>query len=216
VNYCIKVGSRGSALARAQVDEVLQELRRVHPQVYFEPLWIETTGDRDLKMSLATLGKTDFFTREVDKALEQGRCRIAIHSAKDLPDPLPAGLVRIALTRGVDPRDALVFRTTWEAIPQGGRVGISSARREEVIRALRGDLLCTPIRGVIESRLKQLDEGKYDAIVVAEAALIRLGLTHRPRLFLPGETAPLQGQLAVLARVGDEEMRELFQSIGNS
>jgi hydroxymethylbilane synthase len=209
------VGSRTSSLARAQVDEVLGELKKVHPHVAFNPLWVKTTGDIDLKTSLKTLEKSDFFTRQIDELLLSGACRIAIHSAKDLPDPLPRGLVIVALTRGVDPRDALVFRgkQTLSDVPVGGRIGTSSARREEVIKAVRGDLVCTDIRGTIQSRLSQLDRGLYDGVVIAEAALIRLKLHSRSRLLLSGSTPPLQGKLAVLAREGDEEMRHLFSCI---
>lgn len=209
------VGSRASPLAKAQVDEVLRELKKVHPHVTFDPLWVKTTGDVDLKTSLKTLEKSDFFTRQIDELLLSGECRIAIHSAKDLPDPLPRSLVLVALTRGVDPRDALVFRgkQVLSDIPLGGRVGTSSARREDVIKAVRGDLVCADIRGTIQSRLSQLDRGLYDGVVIAEAALVRLKLHSRSRLLLSGSTPPLQGKLAVVAREEDEEMRHLFSCI---
>ena len=144
--------------------------------------------------------------------LLQGRCRIAIHSAKDLPEPLPEGLALVAVTRGVDASDALVFRSGGglAALPPGSRVGASSARREEAVLALRPDLRMVDIRGTIEKRLALLHERAIDALVVAEAALIRLGLTHLTRIALPGPTAPLQGQLAVVARSGDIDMERLF------
>jgi hydroxymethylbilane synthase len=175
-------------------------------------VWIETRGDLDLTTSLRHLDKTDFFTREIDALLLKGECRIAIHSAKDLPEPLPTGLVRIALTTGVDPRDALVLRP-GETLHSGARVATSSLRREQQIQALYPAVCCVDIRGTIEARLQLLDRGEFDALVVAEAALIRLGLTHLPRQLLQGPAAPLQGRLAVLSREGDEEMRHLFSCL---
>jgi hydroxymethylbilane synthase len=197
------------------VEEVLQELRCFHPEVEFQPLWIETTGDRDLTTSLRSLEKTDFFTREIDAFQKSGGCRISIHSAKDLPEPLPEGLALVAVTKGVDPSDVIVLRDaeTLLSLPFGAKVGTSSIRRETQIRTLRNDLICVDVRGPIERRLALLDTGVIDGVVMAEAALIRLKLTHRTRFPLPGERAPLQGQLAVLSLEGDEQMRELFQCI---
>ena len=208
----IRVGARKSLLSQAQVNEVLQELLTYHPNVEFEPVWVETSGDLDQKTSLKTLGKTDFFTKEIDQRLLDGEVSIAIHSAKDLPDPLPEGLSRVALTQGLDPSDSLVLRDgeRLEALEMSARIGTSSVRREAVIQTLRSDLLCVDIRGPIAKRLALLDQGHVDGVVIAEAALIRLGLINRNRIILKGESAPLQGQLAVLARLGDKEMSELF------
>ena len=211
VSVCnLSVGARSSLLSKAQLKEVEEELRVFHPQVEFVPSWLETTGDLDLKTSLRTLGKTDFFTREIDQMQLSGRCRISIHSAKDLPEPLTPGLVLVALTKGVDSSDCLVCNGE---LRKGARIGASCERRDLMVKALRADLVCADIRGTIDRRLALLDAGEYDGVVMAEAALIRLGLTHRQRIPLPGETAPLQGQLAVLAREGDLEMAELFSCI---
>jgi hydroxymethylbilane synthase len=209
----ISVGARASPLSRAQVREIFESLQIDHPEIFFNPLWTVTTGDRDLKSSLRTLGKSDFFTKEIDEMLLRGWCRVAIHSAKDLPDPLREGLTIAALTKGVDPRDALVFREGLKNLPQGALVGVSCERRERAIQMLRADLRCREIRGTIENRLQQLDRGEFDAVVMAEAALIRLQLTERYRLYLNGERAPLQGQLAVVIRENDQEMMELFSCL---
>jgi hydroxymethylbilane synthase len=211
VNLFLHIGARGSQLSRAQVEEVIAELQVFHPHVTYEPVWIETVGDRDLGVSLRALEKTDFFTCEIDQRQLRGEFRLSIHSAKDLPDPLPQGLEIIALTKGVDPSDAIVLRD--QDLPLGAKIGTSSLRREQNIRALRADLICADIRGSVDHRLRQLDEGHYDGVVIAEAALIRLGLTHRLRIPLPGETAAWQGQLAVVAREEDYEMQELFSCI---
>jgi hydroxymethylbilane synthase len=194
-----------------QVNEVLQEIQKFYPEILFDVLLVETTGDLDQKTSLRTLEKTDFFTKEIDALLLKGECRLAIHSAKDLPDPLPKGLALAALTRGVDPSDALVVREV--PLKRGARIGTSSLRREERVRALSLNLECVDIRGTIEQRLELLDSGEVDGVVIAEAALIRLGLTERLRLPLPGPTAPLQGQLAVIVQSEDHEMKGIFSII---
>lgn len=208
VELQIKIGARQSRLSQAQVKEVFEALSAFHPHVQFDPVWIETTGDRDLSTSLRSLEKTDFFTKEIDERLLREDFRIAVHSAKDLPEPLTRGLQIVALTKGVDPSDSVVL--IKDLLPLGARIGTSSLRREENIKALRPDLVCADIRGTIESRLEQLDAGLYDGVVIAEAALIRLQLTHRRRIALPGASAHLQGQLAVVARAGDDEMAQLF------
>lgn len=159
----------------------------------------ETVGDKDLLTSLLDLGKTDFFTKELDEALLQGEIDIALHSAKDLPDPLPEGLVCIHMTESIDPRDALVLRDGYE-IGKKPVVGVSSPRRVDTVKRVWRDAVCKDIRGTIERRLFLLDSKEYDAVVVAEAALIRLGLTGRRRMYLPGETAEHQGRLAIVCR----------------
>lgn len=215
IKCIIEVGARGSPLSRVQIEEVLNEVRAFHPDVDFQPIYVQTTGDNDLKTSLRTLDKTDFFTKEIDALQLSGGCRISIHSAKDLPEPLPKGLVLAALTQGVDPSDVLVLRegASLETLPLGAKIGTSSVRREKNIVGLRSDLVCVDIRGTIGARLQLLSQGVVDGLVMAEAALIRLELTHLNRIRLPGEGAPLQGQLAVLAREDDEEMLKLFAPI---
>ena len=209
----ILAGSRNSPLAKAQFFEVQKEL-----SIALNPIWVETAGDCDLAQSLRTLGKTDFFTRELDQMLLQGAVRIAIHSAKDLPEPLPEGLSLVGLTKGIDPRDSLVLRSqeTFYALPQGAKIATSSVRREDAIRRLRSDLSFIDLRGKIGDRLAKLDRKEADGVVVAEAALIRLELTHLNRMSLEGETIPFQGRLAILARSNDVEMREFFAALFGS
>ncbi len=209
----ITVGARESPLSKKQVEEVLRDLLLHHPTVEFVPLYTKTYGDLDRTTSLRVLGKTNFFTREIDEMQLQGKCRISIHSAKDLPDPLRKGLVCVALTQGIDPSDSLVLKegACFEELPKGARIGTSSLRREEMLKKLRDDWIFIDIRGTIEERLTQLRQGLVDGVVIAEAALIRLELTALNRIRLSGETTPLQGRLAVIAREGDQEMRELFK-----
>lgn len=164
--------------------------------------WVETKGDLDKTTSLRTLGKSDFFTRELDLLLLQRKIDLALHSAKDLPDPLPKGLFLLWLSACLDPRDALVYQK--EPIC---RVATSSERREEAVRSLYPDVEFTDLRGTIGERLERLDRKEVDGVVVAEAALLRLGWTHLKRVYLPGETTPGQGQLALIVR---EEEREEY------
>lgn len=208
----ISIGARSSPLSRAQLEEVEEEIRFHHPHLIFDPVWVKTAGDLDKKTSLRTLGKSDFFTRELDQMLLEGEIRIAIHSAKDLPEPLKEGIAMAALTRGVDPKDSLVFRPkeSLETLPKGALIATSSERREEAVKELRDDLRFVDLRGTIGERLAKLDKDEADGVVVAEAAILRLKLTHLNRIFLPGETALHQGRLAILSRSGDEEMKTLF------
>ncbi len=211
--FCeITVGARSSALSKTQVEEVFQEVKKYHSHIEFVKTFSHTIGDNDQKTSLRTLGKTDFFTREIDLLLLNHEIRVGIHSAKDLPDPLPEGVMIVAVTEGVDSSDSLVLREgeTLETISSGSIIATSSERREEAVRELRKDLTFVDIRGDIGMRLAQLDSGKVDGVVIAEAALIRLGFVDRNRITLPGETTKGQGQLAITARLGDVEMEELF------
>lgn len=216
----IVVGARSSKLSQAQVCEVLKELQTFVPEVIFSPIFLETTGDKDLQSSLRNLGKTDFFTKEIDEMQLNGKCRIGIHSAKDLPDPLAKGLVLVAMTKGVDSSDSLVLRAGQDvkSLPERARIGVSCQRREEAVKALRSDLCCVDIRGTIDSRLAQLQRGDVDGVVVAESALIRLQIafgqgSSLEKISLKSETAPFQGRLAVVAVEGDQEMAQLFSRI---
>ena len=215
MTFSIAVGARSSPLSQAQAQEVLAALRKYHPEVSFEIILTESTGDKDHKTSLRTLDKTDFFTKEIDAMVLNGQCRLGIHSAKDLPDPLPVGLSVVCLTAGVDSSDTLVLNPgmTLETLPPGAVIATSSVRREESVRQLRADLHFVDIRGTIGQRLAKLDRGEVDGVVIAEAALIRLGWTHLNRVRLPGETTPYQGKLAVLARKDDQDMVALFECL---
>ena len=207
----IVIGARASLLSRAQVEEVYQEIKVFFPEIRFFPIWITTRGDQDKKTSLKALEKTDFFTDEIDRRQVAGECQISIHSAKDLPDPLHPELEVVAFTKGGDPSDSLVVRAL--PLPHGARIGTSSERREAFLKNWREDLVCVDIRGTIDERLKLLDDGVVDGVVMAEAALIRLKLAERPRLHLDWETAKMQGRLAIIARKNDTAMRNIFQKV---
>lgn len=205
----VRIAARNSPLSVAQVEEFRSF---VHPWVEFEAEYVETYGDKDKKTSLRTLEKTDFFTREVDHLVLTKNCDLSLHSAKDLPHPLPEGLCLIALTKGVDSRDVIVLRAgeTLESLPKGAKIASSSLRRIEAVKELRNDLEFIDLRGTIGERLKLLDEGIADGIVMAEAALLRLKLTHLNRVYIPGSTAEGQGKLAV---VGRKETKSILEKL---
>ncbi len=211
----IEVAARQSPLSRAQVNELYSELIRWHPDVHFTLQWVLTIGDKDKTTSLRTLGKTDFFTKEVDALVLDGKCRIGIHSAKDLPDHLKPGLTIVAITKGVDSSDVLVLRPgeRIESLSKEAIIATSSLRREKNVRCLREDIQFTDIRGTIGERLEKLFCGDVDGVVIAKAALIRLGLNDLNTQPIPGETTPLQGQLAVVAREEDTEIKKLMSCL---
>lgn len=211
----ISVAARSSALSRVQVVEVLKALQDFHPSVEFDIHYLSTIGDRDQTTSLRTLGQTDFFTRDIDLLVQNKTCRLGIHSAKDLPHPLPIGLALLCLTKGLDSSDSLILHpgSTLESLPSGARIGTSSKNREDNVRCIRDDLSFKDIRGTIQDRLSYLWRGEIDGVVIAEAALIRLNLTHLNRISLPGTTTVGQGQLAVIGREGDREMKMLFSCL---
>ena len=195
----IRIISRQSQLALLQVEELVKEAGITD----YELIKTTSYGDRHKEVSLMDEGLAqDFFTRELDEALLEGRADIAVHSAKDLPNPLPDGIELLALTEGKDPSDSLVARDglTLATLPEGSKVGTSSAQRKEELLKVRPDLVVVPIRGTIEERIAQVDDGSVDALIVATCALDRLGLSHRATERLPFKTHPLQGKLAVTGR----------------
>ncbi|MEI6284986.1 MAG: hydroxymethylbilane synthase [Bacillota bacterium] len=207
----LRIAARGSALAIKQVDEVMAQL----PDCKFGLQAVTTIGDSDKQRSLWDNAPGDFFTREIDEQLLAGQADIAIHSAKDLPYPLPPGIVLLALTKAADNRDTLVSRDNklLAELPVTSRIGTSSAARRENILALRADLTVVSIRGNIEERLQQVDDGSVDGLIVAACALQRLGLAERITQFLPIDAHPLQGRLAVTGLRNRADLRVLFSAI---
>jgi hydroxymethylbilane synthase len=201
----IRLGTRGSALARAQAGWVADRLDDA------ELVVIETAGDRDREHRYDQIGDgRAVFTREIEQALLDGRIDVAVHSAKDLTGDMPAGLEIAAVPEREDPRDACCgpYGSLAE-IPAGARIGTSSARRAGLLGVLRPDLEVVPLRGNVDTRLRKLDAGEADAIVVAAAGLVRLGLLSRIGfLFDPAEFVPEAGQgaLALQVRSGEAEL----------
>jgi len=196
----IVIASRESTLALWQARHVQTRLAVLYPQANVEILGMTTEGDRRLDVSLAKVGGKGLFVKELEEALAAGRADIAVHSVKDLPMLLPAGYVLAAILERADPRDAFVSNRFPDlaALPSGARVGTSSLRRECQLRAQRPDLRFEPLRGNVPTRLKKLDDGQYDAVILAAAGLKRLGLEDRiTRLLAPAESLPAPGQGAL-------------------
>ena len=211
----LRVGTRTSPLALAQVREIAQTLKTIAPGVELEITSMDTAGDKDKKTPISEMEGTDFFTREIDQALLDKRIDLAVHSAKDLADQVPEGIVIAAITRSVDPYDVLVSKNHLKLrdLPKGAKVGTSSERRKNQLRAYRPDLKLVDIRGTMGERLDKLFSEDLDAIVIAGAGLIRLGLGRRITERISFDILkphPLQGSLAVAVRAEDEELRAFF------
>lgn len=203
----LKVGSRGSALALRQTQIVIDEISRLNPGVECRVEIIKTTGDRILDVPLAKIGDKGLFVKEIEAALISGEIDLAVHSAKDLPTEMDERLTIAAFPERECPADALVSKMGKLAeLPQRARVGTSSLRRRAQILAARPDLEMIDLRGNLDTRLRKLDGEDYDAIVLACAGLVRMGLESRITEVLPYEVclpAAGQGALAVQCRSGD-------------
>ncbi|HEU4508053.1 MAG TPA: hydroxymethylbilane synthase, partial [Pyrinomonadaceae bacterium] len=195
------IGSRGSKLALWQAEQARESLQRLNPGIEIKIEIIKTTGD--VKSDpLSVIGGKGVFTKELEEALLDGRIDIAVHSLKDLPTILPAGLAISAICEREDPRDALVLRAGTRGslvdLPEGAVVGTSSQRRLAQLKALRGDVEVRDLRGNVDTRIRKLDEGQYDALILATAGLVRLGLEERISTRIPfDEMLPAVGQGAI-------------------
>jgi hydroxymethylbilane synthase len=198
----LTIGSRGSQLALWQAHWIQARLEQLGEPSRIEI--IKTTGDKITDVALSQVGSKGLFTKEIEEALLAGAIDLAVHSLKDMPTDLPAGLTLAAIPEREDPRDALVGRA-FEDLPKGARVGTGSLRRAAQLRARRPDLQIEDIRGNIDTRLRKLDEGRYDAIVLAAAGLRRLGWENRiTELFNPSVMCPAVGQGALAVETRDD------------
>jgi hydroxymethylbilane synthase len=198
----LTIGARGSQLALWQARWIQARLEGMGEQCGIEV--IRTTGDTITDVALSKVGTKGLFTKEIEEALLAGAIDLAVHSLKDLPTALPAGLTMAAIPEREDPRDAWVGRKLPE-LAAGARVGTSSLRRSAQLRAFRPDLVIEDIRGNVDTRLRKLDEGRYDAVVLASAGLHRLGLEHRiTGLFDPRIMCPAVGQGALAVETRDD------------
>jgi hydroxymethylbilane synthase len=202
----LRIGSRGSQLALWQSNHISALLRARGHEVEIEI--IHTTGDKITDVALAMVGTKGMFTKEIEEALAAGRVDLAVHSLKDLPTELPPGFELAAITERQDPRDAFCSRhySKIEDLPQGARVGTSSLRRQAQLKAIRPDLDIHPLRGNVDTRLRKLEQGEYDAIILAASGLKRLGKTELIKEIVPVEImcpAAGQGALGIEIRLGD-------------
>lgn len=214
----VRIGTRASPLALKQVEEVLGFLSSAGINITPEVVCIDTYGDKDKTTPVSEIEGTDFFTREIDNALLEKKIDFAVHSAKDLPDKIPDGLVIAVITKPQEQCDALVSKRKLqlEELPKGAKIGASSQRRKEQLKKYRRDFEVIDIRGNIGERLAKLDNDGLDAIVVASCALVRLGLEYRITQRIPLEILTphlLQGSLAVVVREDAPEIRKLFTEL---
>ena len=216
----IRVGTRGSALARVQTDEVVQALTAAWPDVRVEVIPITPDGDRRKAAPLQALGRGTF-VKGLEEPLLRGEIDIAVHSAKDMASEVPQGLAIVAYPERSDPRDVIVNRwnARFEDLPQGSRLGTSSPRRAGQLLAVRPDLDFVPIRGNVDTRIGKVGEDGCDGVVLAAAGLDRLGWQDRVSEFLdPDLCIPDAGQgaLAIEARVDDSEVVELLETVNHA
>jgi len=205
----LRIGTRASALALWQAREVAARIAAQPDSPAVELVHIRTSGDQQTERPLWQVRGQAFFTREIDRALLAEEVDIAVHSLKDLPTQLDAGLELAALLPRADPRDALLSLrgATLAALPAGARIGTSSLRRRAFLARLRPDAMLLELRGNVPTRIERLQHGEYDAIVLAAAGLVRLGLAQHVTEYLPAESFPpavSQGVIGVCARSGDE------------
>ena len=216
----LRIATRKSQLALWQAEHVAMLLRHAHAGLDVELVPMSTKGDRIQDRSLAAIGGKGLFIKELEAALEEHRADIAVHSMKDVPGELPDGLLIAAVLPRADPRDALLTAQAerLEDLPLGARVGTSSLRRQAQLLSARPDLRIEALRGNVDTRVRRLDDGGLDAIILACAGLIRLGWESRitarldPRICLP---AVGQGVIGIECRVDDAHSRLLLQVLND-
>ena len=216
----LRIATRKSALALWQANHVQSLLREAHEGIDIELVKIVTEGDRILDRPLAEIGGKGLFLKELERAMLDGEADLAVHSMKDVPASMAGGLVLDAVLPRANPYDALVSRDNrvLAELPSGSRIGTSSLRRKSQLLALRPDLVVTDLRGNVDTRLRKLDEGQYDAIILACAGLQRLGLGERisetlqPPDWLPAST---QGIIGLQCRQDDTLTRALIEPLAD-
>lgn len=222
MNRPLRIGTRGSALALWQANFIKGLLLEKNPGLTSEIKVIKTEGDRNMGAPLSEIGGKGVFVKEIEEALISGEIDAAVHSMKDMPAVLPAGLVIGAVPRRHDPRDALLSKEglTLAGLPEGARVGTGSLRRGAQIRGWRPGLVIVPIRGNVDTRIRRLREGnEYDAAVLAAAGLERMGLLGEASEIIPADVmvpAPGQGIIAVEIRDNDRGTREIVSVINHT
>jgi hydroxymethylbilane synthase len=211
----LRIATRKSELALWQARHVAEKLESIAEVTQVELLPMSTRGDEILDRSLQKIGGKGLFIKELEQALQDGKADLAVHSMKDVPADMPGGFCIAAVLRRANPSDALVTvdNRGLQSVPQGGRIGSSSLRRQAQLRALRPDIVVEPLRGNVNTRLAKLERGEYDAIVLASAGLQRLGMASRiaeefsPEHMLP---AAAQGVLGIECLLDREDLRSLL------
>lgn len=215
----VRIATRKSALALWQAEYVKAQLEHFHPNINVELVPMTTKGDIILDTPLAKVGGKGLFVKELEVAMLENRADIAVHSMKDVPVEFPEGLGLEIICPREDPRDAFISNTitSFSELPQGAIVGTSSLRRQCQIKALRPDLDIRDLRGNVNTRLAKLDNGDYDAIILAAAGMIRLEMPERIQEFIEPEVmlpANGQGAVGIECRDDDEEIKALLAPLG--
>ncbi|HGX91834.1 MAG TPA: hydroxymethylbilane synthase [Candidatus Tenderia sp.] len=217
----IRIATRKSPLAMWQAEYVRDRLMAIHPELNVELLGMTTQGDKILDSPLAKIGGKGLFVKELEQQMLDGGADIAVHSMKDVPVAFPDGLHLAVICEREDPRDAFVSNhfQSLDELPQGAKVGTSSMRRQCQLKALRPDLQILDLRGNVNTRLRKLDEGQYDAIILAAAGLIRLGFETRiTQTMSTGISLPAigQGAVGIECRSNDERINQLIAPLNDS
>jgi len=217
----LKLGTRGSKLARWQAQAVAERLKEFHPDLQVEMVIVKTVGDKILDVALSRIGDKGLFTKELEKALLDGTIDLAVHSLKDLPSQLGEGLKLAAVMPREYPGDVLISRSGVPLfeLPPGGVIGTSSLRRTAQLKAIRPDLHVIDIRGNVETRIKKMQEENLDGIILAYAGVKRLGMEHWITQVLPYDImlpATGQGTIAIETRDNDEQMDSLLEAVNHS
>jgi hydroxymethylbilane synthase len=215
----LRIGSRGSQLALWQANHVAALLREQGHTVEIEV--IKTTGDKITSVALAKVGTKGMFTKEIEEALHDHRVDLAVHSLKDVPTELEHEFELAAIMKREDPRDAFISVnfSSLEELPQGAKVGTSSLRRQCQLKAVRPDLEVFPLRGNVDTRIRKLESGEYDAIILAAAGVLRLGLDTHVRSRISADVmcpAVGQGALAIEVRRGDQQTKTLLAFLNDA
>jgi porphobilinogen deaminase len=218
-----RIGTRGSRLALAQAYEARDRLMAAHglSEADFEIVVLSTKGDRHVDRALSEIGGKGLFTQELEEQLADGRLDFAVHSSKDMATRLPDGLAIVACLEREDVRDAFLGRDVPDlaSLPEGAVLGTSSLRRQALVKRLRPDLQIVPFRGIVETRLRKLQDGIADATLLAYAGLKRLGLTDTATALLDPETflpAPGQGIICIEARADDAATAALLAPVNHA
>jgi hydroxymethylbilane synthase len=217
----IRLGTRGSKLALCQADIITKRLHSKYPQLEIERVVIQTSGDKDQTSSLKEIGGKGVFIKEIEAALLSNQIDFAVHSFKDITSEMPTALELVAFLTPETSKDAFLSRdkTKIKDLPAGSRVATSSTRRRFLLKEERPDLTFVDVRGNVETRLKKLQSGEFDGLVLSEAGLVRLRLTEHvtetfnQETFLP---APGQGVIAIQTRKSDQKSKDILACIGDS
>jgi len=214
----VKIGTRGSKLSVTQAGSVIKMLQNAAPEFAFELITIKTAGDVDQGTSMTAMGGQGVFVKELEAALSRGEIDLAVHSAKDLPSNMLKGFVLAAVPERAPAEDALISSQGWglKDLPIGAKLATGSPRRRALVKTFRPDIQLVDIRGNVDTRLRKLRDGEFEAIILARAGLIRLGLDDHIAEVLPPEDftpAPGQGALVLEARAGDGEIIEIASRV---